>query len=111
MIAGRRSSEALHSATFTRRVCRQVEEFMDDSVQACMARLRALAHAGAANPRPAAAEVVRSFMATAKENDRARLKAALEDARLVGLNTDVAPPFLPEHDRWLAALEGACAAA
>ena len=37
--------------------------------------------------------------------------ADLEDARIVGLNTDVPAPFLPEHDRWLATLEGACAAA
>jgi hypothetical protein len=84
---------------------------MEDSVQACVARLKALVQAGATNPRPAAAEVVRAFMATAEESDRARLKTTLEDARIVGLNTEVAPPFLPEHDRWLATLEGACAAA
>jgi hypothetical protein len=83
---------------------------MEDPVQRCVARLKALARAGADNPRPAAAQIVREFMTAANESDRARLKTVLEDARIVGLNTDVAPAFLPEHDRWLAALEGASTA-
>lgn len=72
-----------------------------------MARLKALAQTDADNLRPTAAQIVREFMAAASEGDRARLKTALDDARVVGLCTDVAPPFLPEHDRWLVVLEGA----
>jgi hypothetical protein len=84
---------------------------MEDSIQICMRRLKALAQASSDNPQSAAAQIVREFNATANEADRGRLQAALRDARIVGLNTEVAPPFLPEHDRWMAALEGACAAA
>lgn len=84
---------------------------MEDPVHACIARLKALAQTDAGDPRPAAAQLVRECMAQADEADRARLKAALEDARILGLNTKIAPPFLPEHGRWMAALEGACAAA
>jgi len=84
---------------------------MEDSVQICLERLKSLVHAHTADPRPAATQIVQEYAAHASHTDRARLKAALEDARIVGLNIEIAPPFLPEHDRWLAALEGACAAA
>lgn len=87
----------------------QMKAFM--AVYDCMARLKALVQSGAGNPAPEAAKTVREFMATAEEKDRARLKTVLEDARIVGLNTEVALPFLPERDRWLAALQEACSAA
>ncbi|HWB47527.1 MAG TPA: hypothetical protein VG651_00330 [Stellaceae bacterium] len=83
---------------------------MEDRVHTCMARLKGLAQAETGDPRTAAAQVVREFLAQAGADDRAKLKTAVEDARIVGLNTTVAPPFLPEHDRWMAALDGARAA-
>jgi hypothetical protein len=84
-----------------------MEVFMKDPVQICMARLKSLAQTGNTDLQPSAAKVVQEFLATAKKSDRARLKMALEDARIVGMNTEVAPRFLPEHARWLATLEGA----
>ncbi|HYM72249.1 MAG TPA: hypothetical protein VET89_04660 [Stellaceae bacterium] len=83
---------------------------MEGSVQNCMAELKRLASSAAEDPRPAAAQIVRKFKEGASKKDREGLKAALEDARLIGLNTTVPAPFLTEHSRWLAAIEGARAA-
>ena len=83
---------------------------MRDEVQGCMTRLKELAAAPNNDPRPAAADIARTFCATANKPDRERLKRALDDARLIGLNTSVPAPFFAEHSRWLSAVESARAA-
>lgn len=83
---------------------------MKDEVQGCIARLKELAAAPSNDPRPTAADIARAFCATANKSDQERLKRALDDARLIGLNTSVPAPFFAEHSRWLSAAESARAA-
>jgi hypothetical protein len=82
-----------------------------DAVQNCIDRLRELAEAGSAKPQDDAAAIVREFKATANEADRAMLKARLENLGIVEPNTLVPTPYLTQHSRWLAVIEGARSAA
>ena len=79
--------------------------------QDCMHQLRELAEAGSGDPRKAAADIVRAFAGNAAKGDVSQLRVRLEDTLLAGKYTIVPLAFLNQHSRWLAVLEGACAAA
>jgi hypothetical protein len=85
-----------------------MEGLMSDP-QDCWTKLRELADAGSGDPRKAAAKIVHKFSADASKGDVRRLRVRLEDTLDAGRYTTVAPPYLDQHSRWLAVLEGACA--
>ena len=79
--------------------------------QDCWDSLIKLGELGSDDPREAAGKIVRDFKAHASRGDFRHIEQRVEDALLVGRNTDVAPVYVVQHSRWLAVLEGACAAA
>ncbi|HEV2186153.1 MAG TPA: hypothetical protein VGR70_03035 [Stellaceae bacterium] len=79
--------------------------------QSCLNKLRALAAGGAGNPHKAAAKIVEKFAADASKAEYQQLRMRLEDTLIAGRYTDVSAAYLDQHSRWLAVLEGACAAA
>jgi len=79
--------------------------------QDCWDRLTELGETGSGDPREAAGKIVRDFKAHASGANFQRIEQRLEDALLVGRNTAIAPVYVAQHNRWLAVLEGARAAA
>ena len=79
--------------------------------QGCLDRLRALALGGEGNPHKAAAKIVEKFGADASKAEYQQLRTRLEDTLVAGRYTDIPAAYLDQHSRWLAVLEGACAAA
>ena len=77
--------------------------------QACVDRLRKIAEEGSGDPCKAAAKIVHKFVADASKGDIERLRVRLQDTLEAGRYTSVPPPYLGQHNRWLAVLEGACA--
>ena len=78
--------------------------------QGCLDKLRALAVGGAGNPHKAAAKIIEKFSADASKAEYQQLRTRLEDTLVAGRYTAVPAAYLDEHGRWLAVLEGACAA-
>ena len=76
----------------------------------CWAELRKLADTGAGDPREAAATIVRRFATGAAKADVHQFQVRLEDTLLAGKYTLVPLADLDQHSRWLAILEGGCAA-
>ena len=78
--------------------------------QDCWNRLRDLADRGAGDPRDDAAGIVREYMDGTGRPDVDQFQVRLEDTLLAGKYTIVPLAYLDQHKRWLAVLEGACAA-
>lgn len=78
--------------------------------QDCWNRLRNLADHAGGDPRDAAAEIVREYAGGSGRADVEQFQVRLEDTLLAGKHTIVPLAYLDEHKRWLAVLEGACAA-
>lgn len=76
----------------------------------CWEKLRELADDGPADPRQAAAKIVRLFSADADADDLAMLRHRLEDTLDAGKYTEVPASYLNQHDRWLVVLDAACIA-
>ena len=79
--------------------------------QDCWDKLRKLGQEGSGDPRKAAAKIVQRFAASAHLGDLQQLQSRLEDTLDAGRYTAVPLSYLNQHSRWLAVLEGACAAA
>lgn len=79
--------------------------------QVCVDKLHQVADIGAGEPREAAAKIVGDFAGSASKADMSQLRVRLEDTLLAGKWTVVPLAYLDQHSRWLAVLEGACAAA
>jgi hypothetical protein len=77
--------------------------------QDCWNRLRDLTDS-AGDPRDAAAAIVREYAGGTGRADVERFHVRLEDTLLAGKYTIVPLAYLDQHRRWLAVLEGACAA-
>jgi hypothetical protein len=76
--------------------------------QVCVDELRKLAQTESGNPRKAVAKIVHKFVADASKGDVRQLRTRLEDTLSAGKYTIVPLPYLDQHVRWLAVLEGAC---
>lgn len=81
-----------------------------EDLQGCWDKLRRLGQQGSGDPRKAAAKIVRDFANGAKAADLEQLKSRLADTLDAGRYTNVPASYLDQHARWLAVLEGACAA-
>ena len=78
--------------------------------QGCLNKLRALAVGGAGDPHKAAAKIVEKFGAGASKAEYQQLRTRLEDTLVAGRYTEFPAAYFEQHSRWLAVLEGACAA-
>jgi hypothetical protein len=77
----------------------------------CLDELRDFAERGSGDPRDAAEEIVREFVARVKNSEVTQIRKRLADTLIAAQSTTVPLPSLNQHTRWLAVLEGACAAA
>ena len=79
--------------------------------QGCLDELRVLVAAETANPHNGAAKIVAKFSAGASASDMEQLRTWLKDTLEAGKYTAFSAAHLNQHNRWLAVLEAACAAA